>query len=261
MHQAVKQATIIPGIEAVTIVSDRTFARHTHDEFGLGYICRGGQDSWSGRGHVEACAGNIITVNPGEVHDGVGRKGAPRHWRMLYFDPAVVTDYTERPLSSVEFAAPVLHDLRAVDAVAGAVDALTSTSPSHAHAEQALILAFDACLGSICTTVRPRTHSSPVTTVLDLMMSASDEELCLDDFAQVSGLSRFQILRLFSREVGTTPHTYLIQHRVKRAKRRIAAGMPLAEAAIASGFSDQSHMTRAFTRQFGVPPSCYATRP
>lgn len=50
-----------------------------HDQFGIGLVERGAQKSLSGRGMVEAEAGHVITVNPGEVHDGIplGEGGAP----------------------------------------------------------------------------------------------------------------------------------------------------------------------------------------
>lgn len=74
----------------------------------------------------------------------------------------------------------------------------------------------------------------------------------------MSGLSRFQLLRAVARATGLTPHAYLMQRRVQMARRLIDGGMGLAEAAVASGFADQSHMTRVFTRTFGLPPGAYA---
>jgi quercetin dioxygenase-like cupin family protein len=58
-------------VQAVEARSRHAFPRHTHDSYGIGLIVRGAQRSWSGRGTVEAGRGNIITCNPGEVHDGV----------------------------------------------------------------------------------------------------------------------------------------------------------------------------------------------
>jgi AraC-like DNA-binding protein len=75
--------------------------------------------------------------------------------------------------------------------------------------------------------------------------------------AALSGVSRFQLLRGFSRELGITPHAYLIQRRVLLAQRFLADGQTPVQAAIQAGFSDQSHMTRAFVRQVGVTPGCY----
>jgi AraC-like DNA-binding protein len=79
----------------------------------------------------------------------------------------------------------------------------------------------------------------------------------LEDLAGECGLGRFRLLRDFARTTGLTPHAYLLQRRTELARRLIAAGTPLAEAAIAAGFADQSHMTRNFTRRYGYTPGAY----
>ena len=79
------------AVTAVDARSARTFARHSHEEFGVGLLWRGAQRSWSGRGAVEAGAGQVITVNPAEAHDGAP-VGEERAWSMLYVMPALVGD-------------------------------------------------------------------------------------------------------------------------------------------------------------------------
>ena len=74
----------------------------------------------------------------------------------------------------------------------------------------------------------------------------------------MSGLDRFQVLRSFARATGMTPHAYLVQRRIDLVRRLIASGQPLAQAAVASGFADQSHMTRIFVRKYGISPGAYA---
>ena len=61
----------------------------SHDQFGVGVIAFGAQRSWSGVGHVEASAGDVIMVNPGEMHDGAPLHSDARGWRMIYLDPAL----------------------------------------------------------------------------------------------------------------------------------------------------------------------------
>jgi hypothetical protein len=73
----------LPGIDAMTATTSRSFPRHTHDQYGIGVIDSGGHASLSGRGQVEAGSGSLIFVNPGEVHDGRPIGGRPRGWRML----------------------------------------------------------------------------------------------------------------------------------------------------------------------------------
>ena len=90
-----------------------------------------------------------------------------------------------------------------------------------------------------------------------MIYQAWDTPLTLADFAQATGASRFQVLRRFSQEMGATPHAYLMQHRVKRAKEMILAGPSLADTAVACGFADQSHLTRVFSRQTGLTPGAF----
>jgi len=46
----------------------------------------------------------------------------------------------------------------------------------------------------------------------------------------------------------------VLRHRVDRAKDMLLNGVPASEAAVASGFCDQSHMIRHLRRSFGVTP-------
>ncbi len=86
----VARACLLAGTIAVEATRARTFGRHSHDTYGFGVIDGGAQRSSSGRGPVEAGAGDVITVNPGEVHDGAPIGDGPRTWRMLYAEPGVL---------------------------------------------------------------------------------------------------------------------------------------------------------------------------
>jgi hypothetical protein len=106
----------LKGIDAMSATTSRTYFRHTHDQYGIGVIDSGGHSSLSGRGQVEAGTGNLIFVNPGEVHDGRALGGRPRSWRMLYLDPAAMVaardDVLEGATEAPAFAAPVFTDQR-----------------------------------------------------------------------------------------------------------------------------------------------------
>jgi AraC-like DNA-binding protein len=82
-------------------------------------------------------------------------------------------------------------------------------------------------------------------------------QVTLAELAAVSGVNRYQILRAFARELGTTPHAYVVQCRVRLARQFLLRGETLATAAQRAGFADQSHMTRAFVRQCGIAPGRY----
>lgn len=84
------------------------------------------------------------------------------------------------------------------------------------------------------------------------------ERITLLDMEQVSGMSRFQLIRLFRGRVGVTPYMFLINRRVSRAAERLRHGEAIAHVAADLGFCDQSHLTRHFKRAYGLTPAQYA---
>ena len=256
-HHGRLVATPWPGLVASITDSSRSFPRHWHDEFGIGVVERGGHHSASGRGRVTAGPGDVITTNPGEVHDGEALGTQPRRWCIVYLDPAVLASWLDeigvaRP-ADFELAQPVIRDrvlaahlARLVDRLAAADDVLASEESlaavigrvAQCHGSRAVAPAADANVAR----VRERLAGDPLTTPTLAALAAE------------AGIGRFQLLRSFSRAYGLPPHAWLMQWRAAQARRQVAGGSALADAAAACGFADQSHMTRAFVRFFGFTP-------
>jgi AraC-like DNA-binding protein len=81
----------------------------------------------------------------------------------------------------------------------------------------------------------------------------------LEGLAGVVGLSQGRLMHVFTESIGVPLRAYLLWCKLQRAAAGVATGLPLSQAAAAAGFSDAAHMTRAFRRMFGMPPS--ALRP
>lgn len=250
----------LPGAFAVTASSRRRFARHMHEHFGIGLIEAGGQLSHSGRGQVEAGPGDVITVNPGEVHDGSPVGDVGRSWRIIYLEPQVVGDAALDVLGveagRFELTRPVLSDSRVGDSVRR----LLSTAwvfDDPLTIEQSLLSAI-AAVGLDRSNPSRTKLGAEVAAVRTMIDDDPAAEITLTMLAQVAGLGRFQLLRAFARATGLTPHAYIVQRRVEVARRLIIQGDSLAGAAESAGFSDQSHMTRAFASRYGVTPGAFA---
>jgi transcriptional regulator of acetoin/glycerol metabolism len=85
-----------------------------------------------------------------------------------------------------------------------------------------------------------------------------DENITLTRLAEVTGLSLFHFARAFKQSEGVTPHAYLLQRRVARAQKLLTGtDLPLSKIALATGFSDQSHLARHFRAQIGVAPGAF----
>ncbi len=257
-HIIAQHRSALPGVEAMTLLTDHAFPRHSHDGFGIGVMAAGAQRSWSGIGWVESEAGDVITVNPGEMHDGAPIGGA-RGWRMLYLNPALVArELAEEGEDRPEIAHPTLHDPVLAGLFARLFAGATGTVSEPLALEEDLLRTLAHLLRRHGTRPRPVPRASPAVAMARQRLDEMPEApTTLAELASLSGVSRFQLLRGFARETGTTPHAYLLQRRVRLARQFLVAGRALADAAFAAGFADQSHMTRAFRRQFGVTPARY----
>lgn len=255
----------VAGVEAVEARTKHAFPRHTHDQFGIGVMIHGAQRSLSGHGIVEAGAGDTITVNPGEVHDGAPLGGAARAWKILYFSPALVAerarDITEGRTGSYECSLPVIRTPSIGHRIQRLFSMLTSgeEDASPLYRDEMLFTILAEIWGNRRADGRKRKAPDAVLAARMLIDDDPAAPITLADLAQVTGLSQFQVLRGFTRATGLTPHAYLVQRRVHLARGLIARGTSLSETAATCGFADQSHMTRIFTRNFGISPGAYAS--
>lgn len=83
------------------------------------------------------------------------------------------------------------------------------------------------------------------------------ERIYLDQICHHAGLSKSALLRAFTKSKGVTPYSYLENIRIGKAKRLLEQGVPPIEAALQTGFSDQSHFTNYFNRFIGLAPGVY----
>jgi AraC family transcriptional regulator len=83
-----------------------------------------------------------------------------------------------------------------------------------------------------------------------------DEHIETGTLAEIAGRSPFYFTRVFARSVGMTPYRYVVHLRLQRALELMCDGRRgLAEIAAATGFADQSHLSRWVRRVHGVSPA------
>lgn len=252
----------VVGVEAVRAETGHSFPKHTHDQFGIGIIEAGAQASLSGRGMVRAEAGDLISVNPNEVHDGVPI-GESRAWSMLYFEPRLIGDLMRDigggRFGASEFPSPVIRNNEAAACFKILLPLVINSTSQDALLRDGLLLSLVAAvMREGAGSLRDAAVPAAIGRARDLIDDDPAAPLTLAELADLCGLSHFQFLRAFTKATGLTPHAYLLQRRIQKARRLIAAGTSLAEAAFASGFADQSHMARLFVRNFGLSPGAYA---
>lgn len=246
-----------PGFERAEVCfATQTFAPHRHDTYTIGITLQGVQE-FNYRGcAMRSLAGQAFVLHPDELHDGrPGIEGGFRY-RTLYIEPRLIQEALgARSLPFVRGA--VSDDARLRAAILGALE-----DPDHSvddlHLDHSLVRLAEALLALDPWSDRPAREKPNAHAVsrarefLDANLLSSVSSRTLE---RISGLSRFALTRHFHACLGTSPHRYVIMRRLDRARELMRAGTALAEAASASGFADQAHMTRHFKKAYGVSPA------
>jgi AraC family transcriptional regulator len=101
-----------------------------------------------------------------------------------------------------------------------------------------------------------RLSPAQVRRMTDYIESRLHEQLSLETLAAVAGMGVWTFTRHFRESFGRTPHAYIIERRIDRARRLLVEGsLPIKEVASVCGFADQAHMTRLFRAHLHTTPA------
>jgi AraC-like DNA-binding protein len=243
------------------------FAPHAHDEYVFGMIETGAaRTMFRGRTDVHEM-GAVIMFAPGEVHTGAPAGEHGWSYRMLY-PPESLVRFIAREATGRDFA-PSFDASFAIDPILAervrATHAVLEGDADRLRKECTLL----ETLGELVirhASKRDQTDrlaSTPRSTaalqrVRDLLEAEYARTVTIRELADEAGLSTFHLIRVFRASFGLPPYKYLEQVRIQQARRLIRRGLPLTHVVHATGFSDQSHLTRYFKRIVGVTPGRYA---
>ncbi len=236
----------------------RPFPSHFHTYYVIGYVQAGCRTLFCRDGARTLCAGQLLVLNPGDVHGCTPGDERDLTYRALHIPRETMASLYQAVTGS-----------RTVPALAPAVVQDRELNRSFCHLHTALtegvepavrreaLLQFMAALFDRCTRSVPSVSYRPeVQTACRYMERCYDRHLSLEDLCRCVGLSKSALLRCFA-ATGSTPYGYLESVRVGQAQALLEQGVPPAEAALRTGFSDQSHLSRYFSRYMGMAPGAY----
>jgi AraC family transcriptional regulator len=95
-------------------------------------------------------------------------------------------------------------------------------------------------------------------TVADYLQSQLDSRVDLDELTVLVDMTVNVFLCAFSAAFGTTPHQYLIEQRIERAKACLwGSRASITDTSASVGFSNPSHFATTFKKRVGVSPSAF----
>lgn len=172
-----------------------------------------------------------------EVLSALGLNAQPFH-----FDQTSLTGEVRRRLA------------RNIECTANSFEQPASTLERESRLLELLTFALNHCAESPLPSTTPGQEHRAVKCVKEVLETHPERDNTLSELAALTGLNQYYLYEIFRRDVGLSPHSYQTSVRIHRVKQLLVAGTPIAQAAVALGFSDQSHLTHTFKKYTQVTP-------
>ncbi|MEU0435943.1 AraC family transcriptional regulator [Streptomyces sp. NPDC006290] len=248
----------VPGIVEVfhAHYTEYEYPMHVHEAWTL-LIVDDGAVRYDLDRHEHGTPHDTVSLLPPHIpHNGAPATEHGFRKRVLYLDGSRLAD---------DLIGPAVDGPDLADAVLRRRVLQLHTALAHPgdelEADSRLTLISDRLRGLL----RPRSAAEPPRAdrplahrLRELLDERLVEGIALDEAARLVHAHPAHLVRAFSGAFGIAPHQYLMSRRVDRARRLLLDGRPPGEVAAATGFYDQSHLTRHFRRLVGVTPGRYA---
>lgn len=237
------------------------FPNHFHDHYVIGFVEDGQRCLSCKRKEYTLVKGNIVLFNPGENHSCFQSDGRALDYRAFNISKEAMLDLTEEITGTAAlpgFSENVATDEGAVCYLRPLHEMVMQGCREFEKEETLLLLLslliqnygqpFEECIPEC---------SEEIKKACEYMEEHVPSHIYLDQICRHCGLSKSTLLRAFTKTMGITPYRYLETIRINKAKKLLERGVSPMEAAIGTGFSDQSHFTNYFSRFIGLPPGMY----
>ena len=203
--------------------------------------------------------GNTLVLHPDELHDGMAGTDAGFRYRMAYIDPAMIQNILGgEPLPFI--TGGLSNDPRLLHASETFVQAVDH--PLEALEQQDALYDLAMALRAVAGKPRGRKRLDycAAERARAFILEHLDSCITLEMLECASGRERWSLSRDFRTLYGTSPYRFVTLRRLDRFRSLVVEGFTLVDAALVAGFHDQSHMTRHFTRCYGIPPMRWLER-
>ncbi|WP_328536881.1 helix-turn-helix transcriptional regulator [Streptomyces sp. NBC_00344] len=236
--------------------TEHTYPMHVHDAWTL-LIVDDGAVRYDLDRHEHGTPRDTVSLLPPQVpHNGSPATPQGFRKRVLYLDMTQLdAGFIGAAVDRPDLADPVLR--RRV----GQLHTALARPGDELEAESRLALIGERLRGHLRPglTARPPDGDPGVARALrELIDERLVEGVTLDEAGMLVHAHPTHLVRAFGSAFGITPHQYLMSRRVDRARGLLLDGQRPGEVALATGFYDQSHLTRHFKRVVGITPGRYA---
>ncbi|MGE5627074.1 MAG: AraC family transcriptional regulator [Solirubrobacterales bacterium] len=236
------------------------FPSHFHEYYVLGFIENGQRSLYCKNKNYIIGAGDLILLNPNDIHSCEQLEGA-LDYRCLNISKDVmkeaVTEISEESYLPY-FKEPVLHSSDITGALQELHVMIMRGDKDFKKEEIFLFIIQQIIYENTDSKSREEEKVTvEIQKACDYIEKNYMNNITLKDLTNYTGLSKYYLIRCFTRQKGISPYSYLETIRISKAKKLLENQVSPMEAAILTGFSDQSHFTNFFKKFIGLTPKQY----
>ncbi len=239
----------------------KPFPNHFHDHYVIGFVEKGQRTLSCRNKEYSIECGNVVLFNPGDNHTCVQSDDGTFDYRGFNISKSIMLDLAEEVTGRREipgFSKNVLYDDE-VTCYLRPLHEMVISGTSDFGKEENLLFLISVLIQKYGQPFENCVPECPqeIERASEFMQQHFSERIYLDQICRYSGLSKSTLLRAFTKSKGITPYRYLETIRINKAKQLLEKGVLPIDAAIQTGFSDQSHFTNYFSSFIGLAPGVY----
>lgn len=257
---------ILPFVEARFSTNSATsYKEHFHKTLSIGAILQG-EVSYIYNNQTQTLKQNeLALINPFINHSCNPINKSPRSYHMLYVDTDYAKELQKEIFKNVENFIPLkpikIYDKTIFENFINLNRLLIQKNISYIQKEVFLWEFLTKIFTKYCnqkSTHTPISKSDEIVQKAKFYMEKNiDKNLTIDEIARYVKLSKFYFLKLFKASANTTPHTFLLNLKIHKARNILKNSNSIASIANELGFFDQSHFTKVFKAYTALTPLEY----
>ena len=254
-----------------SIDSPDRISKAFHKEIEIKYFYEGNATLLVGSQIVQATEGDLVVMNPYEVHSTIRFGENKGKYHLIMIDPEFFFEReTEGPAlgqmliwSGVGFATHIQKDQRISEIILRAVDEQKNKAPYYQLALRGLMLELFSLLmrsytkkleGNSAADENIR-HFETVEPAIQRIRDRYFEKITADDLSSLCNVSKCHFCRIFKKATGKTAMQYLTDYRLQIADALLSGpSHSISRIAEMCGFEDEGYFCRCYKRKFGSPP-------
>jgi AraC-like DNA-binding protein/mannose-6-phosphate isomerase-like protein (cupin superfamily) len=238
------------------------FPNHFHEYYVLGYIESGKRHLSCKNNEYTIGPGDLVLFNPMENHTCEQIDQNTLDYRCINIKPEImkkaVYEITGKEYLP-QFSQPVAFDSEQSSLLCELHRAIMEEQHDFKK-EETFIFLIEQLLDEYTlpyTETKESDLNSEIKGVCSYIEAHYAEHITLDALSKIAKMNKYSLLRSFTRVMGITPYRYLETVRINAAKKLLENGIEPIDAAMETGFVDQSHFSNFFKEFIGLTPKQY----